>query len=382
MARFAEHLMAIAMGDVPLPVTSASRHHFVPRFLLKNFTTPAAAGEPKLQLLDKTTGIITPVTTRGTAWERNLYAFEEDDGQRNNDVEAFLSVIESYAAEAVTRFLANPLELTLEDREVISIYLVLQEARTPASLAEKRELLRQMGTIWSAVELGKAKGKHRAQLLEAQKALMDGSILLEPSDGMTVTMMFSALAEVAEVVAGLPWLLQVAADGEFVLSDRPLTRHEPTPRHRFSAGAWASSPFVFTTLPLDPTHCLRVGQHTTTPVTVRSVTRQVAVTNLRTYGWGQRYVLGRSAQVLVELHDLALREPDTVPRPVAQRAVMLEGMDTADPAQADANRARGWEQFVYLRGDDGSFEQLADWFIESVDDARASIVPRPSRDGT
>jgi hypothetical protein len=372
--------MAIAIGETPLPMTNASRHHFVPRFLLRNFTTPAVRGEPKLQLLDKTTGTITSVTTKGTAWERNLYAFDEDDGRRNNDVEAFLSVIESYAAEAIARFLADPLRLTLEDRQVISIYLALQEGRTPSSLAEKRELLRQTGTIWGAVELGKAKGKRRAQLREAQKALMEGTILLEPSDRMTVTMMFSALSEVAEVIANLPWLLQRAIDGEFVLSDRPLTRREPAPRHRFSAGAWASSPFVFTTLPLDPTHCLRVGQHTRAPVTVRNFARQVMATNLRTYGWGERYVLGRSADVLAELHARALREPETVARPVVQRLVMLEGMETADPAQAEANRARGWDRYIYHRDDDGSFEQLSYHVIESVDDARASIAPRPRPD--
>ena len=377
MAPFAEHLMAIAAGKAPLPASNASRHHYVPRFLLRSFTTPAASGEPKLQLLDKTTGMITPVTTRGAAWERNLYAFHDDDGKRNNDVEAFLGVIESYAAESIARFLAAPLELSMDDRQIIAIYLALQESRTPEAIAEKRELLSQMGTVLSVVELGQVKGKRRASLMEARKAVIDGRILVEPTEGMTITSMFSVLAELAETIAGLPWLLQRAIEGEFVLSDRPLTRHEPAPRHRFSAGGWASSPFVYTTLPLDPTHCLRVGQHTSAPVTVRNVMRQVTKTNLRTYSWGTRYVLGRSADVLAELHARAIRDPDVLPRRVIQRWVMLEDMETADLAQAEANRAKGWEPYVYLRDEHGDFEQLSYRVIESVDDARASIAPRP-----
>lgn len=373
----AEHLLAIATGEKPLPISKAKRHHYVPQFLLTNFTSPSAVGDPKLRVLDKRTGSIEEVTPGGTGWERNLYSIHRE-GQRDNRVEALLNLFETHAAEALVRFLADPLGLSFDDRFTLSIYLSLQESRTPAALAERREFLRHVGVMTSAMSLANAaeRGVPRARIRAAQEALLSGQVGVEPNDEMSLGLMFQSIVHSAEAICGLSWVLFEATEGEFVLSDRPLTRRDPRPPHPFSAGAWMSSDFVYTTLPLDPTHCLRISPNGREPITVRSTSQQVTKTNLRTYGWGTRYVMARSMTVLEELHQSALRDPESVPAPIRQRIVILEDPETADPAQPEANRRKGWDPYLAVRMDDG-FRTLSYSVIDTVDDARAAMAPHP-----
>ena len=65
--------------------------------------------------------------------------------------------------------------------------------------------------------------------------------------------------------------------------------------------------------------------------------------NRRTYGFATRFVYGPSAEVLEDLHALAEREPNAIPKPVKKAMVMLEDPETADPKIADENAARGWD---------------------------------------
>lgn len=65
----------------------------------------------------------------------------------------------------------------------------------------------------------------------------------------------------------LPWtVLKAKPPYRFVCSDRPLTMHDPTPPHSWSALAWESSPLVESTLPGGRDLCLRIGPGISLPV--------------------------------------------------------------------------------------------------------------------
>ena len=107
------------------------------------------------------------------------------------------------------RFLADPLNLDPEDRVALSIYLALAEdTRTPAALAERRETLRHMGTMFAALAAANATGKPRSKIRDAQEAILTGRIGIEPTDAMTLSMMFASMAEVAQIISNLPWVLR------------------------------------------------------------------------------------------------------------------------------------------------------------------------------
>lgn len=93
-------------------------------------------------------------------------------------------------------------------------------------------------------------------------------------------------------------------------------------------------------MPLSRGSCLRIspGQHQR--IAVRQTAKQVDRINRRTYGFATRFVYGPTAEVLEDLHELAQRDPDSIPKPIKKRIVMFEDPDTADPKIADENAAR------------------------------------------
>ena len=374
----ADHLRAIDAGERTMPTSPAKRHHFVPQFLLARFAAPVASGQPKLWKLDTTTGECEPVTPRGTAWERNLYAVHGEDGSRIADLEGFFGLVESHAAESIARLIADPLSLALGDRANIAMFLALQDERTPLALDAAEQTLKQMALMFLTVELTNARGNRRKQALEARDALLENRVDLSPPEGERLNWLIRSMLITTPEIFGLPWQLLRSTTAEFVLSDRPLTMRDPRPRHDFSAEAWLSSRNVYSTLPLDPQHCLRVGPPAggSAAVVVRRVDRQVAATNLRTYGWATRYVLGQTKETLVALHETAMRDPERVPRPTPKRIVLLEDPASADPADAERNRARGWSEHLVHRPDDGEPQALSYRVIDSLDDVRAAMRPR------
>jgi hypothetical protein len=87
---------------------------------------------------------------------------------------------------------------------------------------------------------------------------------------------------------------------------------------------------VEATMPLSRSTCLRIspGQHQR--YAVRQTAKQVDRLNRRTYGFATRFVYGPTAEALENLHELAQRDPDSIPKPIKKRMVMLEDPDTAD----------------------------------------------------
>ena len=374
-----EHLYAIYVGDRPMPVSDARRQHFVPQMLQAPFTTDTGAGAPKLWKLDKTTGTCDQVTTNGAAWERNLYTAYDASGKRYTQMESYFGLVESHAAGSLTRLIADPMSLEFGDRVNISMFVTLQEQRTPVALDVAEEMIRQAGTMFAITEMGKARGR-RHRLRQAREALVEGRVTLAPPPALRLKMLMESVLEIAPEVHYMNWQLQHATSGEFVLSDCPLTMRDPAPRHPWTGNAWMSSENAYVTLPLGPQHCLRLDHLVPLGLEVRDVERQVTATNLRTYGWATRYILGRSKDVLVDLHALACAEPNRVPTPKPRRLVMLEDPETAGPADAERNRARGWPETVVHAPPDAPPRELSYRVIESEEDVRDSMRPRPVRE--
>jgi hypothetical protein len=120
-----------------------------------------------------------------------------------------------------------------------------------------------------------------------------------------------------------------------------------------SAAAWLSSEFATVTMPLSSRACLRTCPNDRHHFSERYTTTQIDRINLRTYGWATRYVYGPSQEILNTLHARALAEPEAVPAPTKKRHVILEDLDTADPAVAERNAARGWDRHIAVRQEDG-----------------------------
>jgi hypothetical protein len=257
----------------------------------------------------------------------------------------------------------------------VSYYLALQEQRTPIALDAMEELLGQMGTMFACIELTNSR-RRRQRAEDARDAILEGRVDVRPPQGERLRMLLDGIHAVAPVVHQMCWQVQHARSGEFVISDCPLTMRDPAPKYAFSGNAWQSSPAAYATLPLSPEVCLRVDGLYPGSLIFREVESQVASTNLRTYGWAQRYVMGRSKDVLLELHALASAAPETVPKPSPRHIVLTEDAGAADPGDAARNKARGWDSHIIYAPDDAPARELSYRVIESVADARDSMRPR------
>ncbi len=308
---------------------------------------------------------------------------ESASGEHDGIIEGFFSVAENFAAPSLRLLLNASARFTDADRANLAFLLAIQEQRAPGWLEEFEQRLSEGATIHATVELANLKGpkgkKRRA--LEAAQAIVDGKVTITPTRSNVLSTSLIGISYTLWPAYWLPWTVLRAKEGSFVCSDRPLTMHDPAPPHKFSGAAWMSSDMAVTTMPVSSKVCLRICARDRERFGTRETTRKVDVINLRTYGWASRYVYGPSTQVLEELHERALADPEAVPVPAKKRLVMLEDLSTADPEIAIRNAAQGWDRYVTVRDDDGSYRLVSYEVIDSIEDARRSVAPRRLRDG-
>ena len=366
--RFVNWMNRLNAGEVSLPNCEGSHHHYVPQVLLKRFR-----GGGKLYELDKQTGEVKETTPKETAWDRDLYKVVSKSGEHDGVIEGFFSLAEGFAREALDGLVRDGENLTERDRSDLAFLAAIQEQRAPGFLDELKIGIRQAALTKFAVDLTNVKGKKRKEAIKTRDAILEGRITLEPSDQEALTQATQLLVHTWFAISLLPWtVLKAKPPYRFVCSDRPLTMHDPTPPHPWSAPAWESSPLVESTLPVGRDLCLRIGPSQPKRLSVKETTKQVDRINLRTYGWATRYVYGPSPDLLERLHERA----DDAPKPIRKRLVMLEDADRADPAAADRNAARGWPRYVGMEDDQGNVRQVSYEVIDTDDDARRSVSPR------
>src|SRR4051812_43168731 len=105
-----KHLREIADGTRPRPETKARRHHYVPSFLLARWAAPPKR-DGALVGLDVATGDAYTTTPDKSAFEKDLYAqLASSDGATGPHLvfEAFLSIVEGYAADPLKQLAAAP----------------------------------------------------------------------------------------------------------------------------------------------------------------------------------------------------------------------------------------------------------------------------------
>jgi hypothetical protein len=369
---FVDWMHDITEGKRPLPTSDADHHHYVAQFQLAKFK-----GKGRLWQLDKEDGTCKVVTPKEAAWSSNLYTVESTTGDHDGVIEGFYAVAEGFAAPALKRFLADPMNLTDRDRGDLAFLVAIQEQRTPGFLADQKETITHAGIAFFATELASMKGSKakRRQAQEAYEALTGGGVRIVPPDQEVLRLSFTMLAESSQVVNFLPWTLLTATEGAFICSDRPLTMYDPTPLYPFSAPAWMSSEMVEATLPLGRSACLRISPRQRERIAVKPTAKQVERINRRTYGSATRFVYGPSAEVLEDLYALAQAEPDAIPQPIRKSMVLFEDPETADPKVGDENVARGWPR--YAEDPEGSGRMLSYEVLDSEEAARRSVAPRP-----
>jgi hypothetical protein len=364
-----QELAAIAFEGKPWPTSRAKRQHFVPRFLLAGFI---ARGKDRLVQLDLSSGRTVAVQPHLAASRRRFYDLPEAAAGERGDFEAWLALIESHSAGALSRLLDNPRELSHPDRATLSLFLALIDGRTPAGNARNVGLstdimrLLMTGALFSPrafAEQQRRAGSERTddELEESRmrmlQALRDGSLHFADPRMKGFEAAVRTSGTLAQDIFASVWMLLRVPDGaSFVTSDQGLAMHDPAPPYPWSAQAWQSSSAVEVSVPLSRDWLLLIMPPDRDIRPAATFSRELAPDevdelNLRTYGWASDYVFGPDQHTVTRLRSLARRHPARVVRPRPLRQVLMVPADPADDSLAQANAARGWPPQLQNAGD-------------------------------
>jgi hypothetical protein len=287
----------------------------------------------------------------------DYYTLQDEGGLPDNRLEAMHACVESDAAEALTRFLANPEAVTAGDRTTLSYFLALLTTPTPGAVEESTRISTsgmRLGITLDIAHFDVFARKYRedfpdesdAQLREMHSALMgalqrDELVWSDPKvAGFQVS--FGATDQLARIIFLMHWDLLCATSGGLVTSDRAIALVDPTPRFPWPGLAWGSSPTVEGSIPLGLDRCLYLT-YDETGVHRYDVERDaVQMINLRTYGWATEYIYGSSQEHVVEVRQAAKREPTGIARPREGHSPALLERDPTDDSLAQENQRRGW----------------------------------------
>ncbi|MCE0904728.1 DUF4238 domain-containing protein [Pseudomonas alloputida] len=111
------------------------QQHYVPNFYLKGFTSDGV-----LAVFDRFRGEVRRrQQPQKVATVRHLYTFEDKQDRKRFDLEVLFGHIEDAAAPIITS-LANGGRLSAADRESFALFLGLAAVRTPAAIADARNV--------------------------------------------------------------------------------------------------------------------------------------------------------------------------------------------------------------------------------------------------
>jgi hypothetical protein len=361
-----KHLSEIVDGTRAKPTTAARRHHYVPSFLLARWANPLKR-DGVLFSLDIASNKATQTTPDRSAFARDLYAQPgplDAADDPNLVFEAFLSIVEGYAADPLKALAKAPSTLDDQDRATLAYFIALQQGRTPPGLAQHRMNAQAAAdAVTGAALLDRDKfARHFRERLSAEatdqeleavrrqqlEAFEQGR--LRPSMGPQVALaaLLGVVADIAGVVASMQWTVLQASGAEFVACDRGMAMFDPTPRYPWTGNAWQSSANAEATVPLGPGACLLIAPGEEGYTVDQADAARVQAVNLRTYGWAEDSIFGASEQTVMDVSAAAKSFPDAVPKPRLPRQVWVEIADENDPSAGQANAERGWPRGVWI----------------------------------
>lgn len=380
-------LREIGLGEQSLPPSFARRHHFVPAFALAQFARPPGTRDGWLHQLDVRSG--RPQRTRpdDAAFVRDLYTYEDRNGELSKSVEAFFSIVESHAAVALDRLRVDPDALSAQDRETIAFFLALQESRTPEGLMRVEQMRQVAFEVKASMDLSNVESFRKAfasehvnalSLAEAeelrlrlQKQLLDGRVSYEAPRTGAMRQIVSASTELAASIYSLDWTVLVAdGDAEFITSDRPISMVDLTPEYPWSGNAWNSSPGAISFYPLSPGMGLFIkpgGDGDCGYGLASSGPDQVRRLNLMTYGWAERFIYGRSQEAVSRVRRQARSHASEVARRRPPKQVILVPAEVFEPSVTAEYVRRGWPRRILVTDDDGRRREMS-YVVINFDD--------------
>lgn len=301
-------------------LSNAKRHHYVPEFLLRRFSTNPTDEHPPIYRLNVKTGAILPLSTMNCAVIQHYNRLSEASGLPRGFAEAMLAHAEAKATPLVEKLLHGEI-LDLQERVDFSIFLMAQQMRTPRGREWHRFTYEQAATLWLQKEIYQNRDVTNQHLREdlgreptedeidehirqMAESLESGELILSTTSDQEILGMFVPAPELVPLIGDMNWTLLEAPSGHsFILSDDPLVRLDP--HNPDGPASWRSSPSMEATMPLDPQYCLRLRQPPLAQSRQVITADEVLDINLRTYAAAREAIFGPTEQLLESVNAAA-----------------------------------------------------------------------------
>jgi hypothetical protein len=283
------------------------RHHYVPKFYLDRFT----GANGTIAVVDRRREIATHCTnTKNAAVIAGFYSFLDDQGKTNANAESRLSALESDTSTVLKSLDSgawNKASPTSEERDVLSLFMGVQIARTPEyrswqkafqeiHLRERygyllayrdggehamvENLTLRLGRAPNSIEMTNALDE--TGLLDAIAANQDKRFFLE--------WLFESALKYGMYIAQLPWKVLESKDSSFLTTDRPVALWRAVASGQAQLGpAIATADVVY--FALDSRHVLIMDRSAQMDWSFGFATAaDVRRVNFRIGHWASRYI--------------------------------------------------------------------------------------------
>ena len=323
------------VGEAALPeelqrfTTKAKRHHYVPEFSLRRFSTDPTAEHPPIHQLDVRSGKTSRASTQNCAVIQHHNTLYRAPQFPPGFVEALLSDVEARAAPVIEDLVAGR---AVSDERYLDLagFVYVQQQRTPRGREWTNFALEQGGRMWLLKQLYENRDVSRTALTEElgrpptdqevsdyvariAEPFENDSWTVQPHRDDEVLGMFLSLPTVVPLIYEKCWWLLDAPVGErFILSDDPVVRHDTN--NPDGPAGWGS-PTVDVSLPLDPHLCLVLTHYPARTVQRRTATPgEVLELNLRTYAGAREFIYAPVQGTLQQVRTAAKADPGKIAR--------------------------------------------------------------------
>ena len=206
----------------------AKWHHYVPRMLLRGFST-----DGDLITAFRLPGDATfTATTKSVGAQTHLYTVEAE-GQEPDAFEKILSGVEADASRIIRQVVEGRVRLSEEDRNGLAFFIALQAARGPETKRSvehiRSEALRlQVGAGGKPALRRKLEGQAGREIEDAEvesvwdRIMEPGATLLPMRSLDFVKHIVSTAEQLWKYIAGRPWTVHRFDQRSLVISDSPV----------------------------------------------------------------------------------------------------------------------------------------------------------------
>jgi len=308
------------------------------------------------------------------AFVKDLYTYTDRQGELSRTVESFFSIVEKHAAPALDCLCEDPNSISPQDRFTVAFFLALQESRTPEGLIRTERMRQAAFELKASMGLSSLEAFRKdfgcditqsmslEELEEMRKRmqsqLLEGRVSYESPRTGALAQILKVAAEIADEIFSLEWVVLTAEGAEFITSDRPISMVDPAPPHPWSGNGWRSSAKAISFFPMSPTKGLFMQAGNRRITGAASEPRQVRRLNLMTYGWAERFIYGRSQEVVGSVRRQARSHPRDVVQPRPPKQVLLIPPDSISPSVTAEYARRGWPSTISAAGKDGKTKEM------------------------